>query len=65
MVSARVSNMSLTNVESIAANYEGLCRLTMVHSDTASINQLKRISRDIFDHLAEHLGTVSIILSLI
>jgi len=56
MVTARMSNISLTSVESVAANYQGLSQLTLVHSDTASISQLKRISRDIFDHLAEHLG---------
>jgi len=56
MVSARVSSLSLTSVESMAADYQGLCELTNVYSDTSSISQLKRISRDIFDHLAEHLG---------
>jgi len=57
MVSARVSNVSLTNIESVTVDYQGLSQLTMVYSDTSSISQLKRISRDIFDHLAEHLGT--------
>ena len=57
MVSARVSDVSLNNIESMAGDYQGLSQLTVVHSDTSSISQLKRISRDIFDHLAEHLGT--------
>jgi len=56
MVSARVSNTSLSNIESVATDYQGLAQLTTVCSDAASISQLKRISRDIFDHLAEHLG---------
>ena len=56
MVSARVSNGSLSSIESVAADYQGLTQLTAVYSDTSSISQLKRISRDIFDHLAEHLG---------
>jgi len=56
MVSARVSSLSLTSIESVTASYQGLAQLTTVHSDASSISQLKRISRDIFDHLAEHLG---------
>jgi len=56
MVSAGVSSLSLTSIESLAVDYHGLSQLTFVHSDSSSISQLKRISRDIFDHLAEHLG---------
>jgi len=56
--SSRVSNTSLTNMESIAADFQGLATLTTVHSDASNISQLKRISRDIFDHLAEHLGNI-------
>ena len=56
MVSARVSTLSLTSIESVAADNHGLSQLTTVYSDASSISQLKRISRDIFDHLAEHLG---------
>jgi len=54
--SSGVSNVSLASIESVAADYQGLSTLTTVHSDASSISQLKRISRDIFDHLAEHLG---------
>jgi len=51
-----MSDISLTSIESVAADYQGLSTLTTVHSDASSVGQLKRISRDIFDHLAEHLG---------
>jgi len=56
MVSAGVSSVNLSGIESLAVDYHGLSQLTVVHSDASSISQLKRISRDIFDHLAEHLG---------
>jgi len=56
MVSAGVSSVNLSGIEPLAVDYHGLSQLTLVHSDASSISQLKRISRDIFDHLAEHLG---------
>jgi len=56
MVTAGVSSVSLASIESLALDYHGLSQLTVVHSDASSISHLKRISRDIFDHLAEHLG---------
>ena len=59
--SSRMSSVSLaSNIDSVTADYQGLSTLTTVHSDASSISQLKRISRDIFDHLAEHLGNFAV-----
>lgn len=57
-MSARVSNVSLAqnNSDLLASDYQRLSALTYIYSDASSIVQLKRISRDIYDHLAEHLG---------
>ena len=55
MVSARVSNGSY-GFEPMDIEQEGLDGLTEVFSDMRFSSHLKKVARDIYDHLSEHLG---------
>ena len=55
MVMARVSNAS-GGLEAFVLDYTGLDSLTDVVADIRFISHLKKISRDIYDQLSEHLG---------
>lgn len=55
MVKARVSNCS-GGLEAYLSAYSGLDRLTEVKADARFISHLRKIARDIYDHLSEHLG---------
>lgn len=55
LVLSRVSNAS-GGLEAFVLDYSGLDSLTDVVADIRFISHLKKISRDIYDQLSEHLG---------
>lgn len=57
MVRARVSNCS-GGLEAYLSAYNGLDSLTEVKADSRFISHLKKVARDIYDHLSEHLGQI-------